>query len=76
MLGLVPLLLWMMLEKRPDELPRLLLTAKEAAALLNLPLSTVYAMKNAGVLRCVKTGAAGRGIRFPVEDIERFVRGA
>lgn len=44
-------------------------TVKEAARRLNLSSKKVYQMCIAGHLRCFK---AGRAIRIPIEEIERF----
>jgi len=44
-------------------------TVKDAARRLNLSSKKVYQMCIAGELRCFK---AGRAIRIPVEEIERF----
>jgi excisionase family DNA binding protein len=45
------------------------LTVKDAAVRLNLSSKKVYRMCLAGELRCFR---AGRAIRVPIEEIERF----
>lgn len=49
-----------------------LLTAEQVAARYQLPVSQVYRLTRAGVLRVVRLG---RYYRYRVEDLERFERG-
>ena len=53
----------------PAVTPASVLTVTEAAARLNLCDKKVYEMCRAGELRSVR---AGRAIRIPVDEIERF----
>lgn len=46
----------------------------EVAARLNCSLANVYALKDAGLLVCVATGANGKGLRVEEEELERFLR--
>jgi len=48
-----------------------LLTEKEVASRLKVCQRTVYNLRMAGKLACVKVGKV---IRYPVNEIERFIR--
>jgi excisionase family DNA binding protein len=50
---------------------RSLLTAREVAALLNLSVRTVWALRSAGKLRGRKIGP--KATRFKREDVERLI---
>src|SRR5690606_11434268 len=54
------------------ELPMLRL--REVAERLNCSLANVYALKDSGLLRCVATGANGKGLRVELAELERFIR--
>jgi len=48
-----------------------LLTEREAARILNVCPRTVYSLRDAGKLSCVKFG---RSVRYRIEELERFIR--
>ncbi len=50
-----------------------MLKLSEVAERLNCSLANVYALRDAGLLVCVATGANGKGFRVTQEELERFV---
>ena len=53
-----------------QDIPAKLLTEKEVASILNCCEKTVYRLRKAGKIRCVKLGAA---VRYTPEEIRRFI---
>ena len=50
-----------------------MLKLSEVAERLNCSLANVYALRDAGLLHCVATGAHGKGLRVEESELERFV---
>lgn len=51
-----------------------MLRLREVAERLNCSLANVYALKDAGHLICIATGANGKGLRVSEEEITRFLQ--
>ena len=58
--------------QRMEEIPRVLLTRREAAEFLRVSVSTVQRLYEKGEIRAVHVG---RQVRIPRADLERIVRG-
>ena len=52
------------------ETPKLLLTAREAAATLSISERSLWGLTNQGLLRCVRIG---RSVRYAVDDLHEFI---
>lgn len=53
-----------------SESPKLLLTAREAAASLSISERSLWSLTNQGILRCVRIG---RSVRYAVDDLREFI---
>jgi excisionase family DNA binding protein len=51
-----------------------MLRLSQVAERLNCSLANVYALKDAGHLICIATGANGKGLRVSEEEINRFLQ--
>lgn len=51
-----------------------LLTVKEVSKLLNVSLSSAYALIQQGALRAFRVGAGGGGLRVQEVDLEAFLK--
>lgn len=51
-----------------------LMTLRDAARELSCSLGNVYALKNAGLLQVICTGAGGKGFRVTAAEVARFKR--
>ncbi len=56
------------------QLERVLLRPMEAAAVLSVGRSTIYAMISSGELPVVRVGVAGRAVRVPVHALKEWIR--
>lgn len=52
------------------ESPKLLVTAREAAAALSISERSLWGLTNQGLLRCVRIG---RSVRYAVDDLREFI---
>lgn len=52
------------------ESPKLLLTAREAAAALSISERSLWGLTNQGILRCVRIG---RSKRYSIDDLRAFI---
>ena len=51
-----------------------MLRLREVAERLNCSISNVYALKDAGLLAVIRTGAGGKGYVVEEAEVERFIR--
>lgn len=51
-----------------------MLRLREVAERLGCSVSNVYALRDAGLLHVICTGAGGKGFRVAAEELERFLR--
>jgi predicted site-specific integrase-resolvase len=49
------------------------LRLREVAERLNCSVANVHALRDAGLLRCVATGADGKGLRVEDVELKRFI---
>ena len=50
-----------------------MLRLREVAERLNCSVANVYALRDAGLLHCVATGANGKGFRVTLDELERRI---
>ena len=51
---------------------QVLLTMKDVASQLNIPLSCAYALARQGKLSCIRIGVNDKYVRVRVEDLEKY----
>ncbi len=52
-----------------------LLTAAELAAVLNVPVATVWKWARVGQVPCIRLPGGRRGVRFELVEVERVLEG-